>query len=73
FMPFERSPRNMGKRLIALSPYVSFGRAVLRSSGISVQAIVQRIDAGESTESIADDYGITEQEIEEAILYESAA
>jgi len=73
FMPFERSPRNMGKMLIALSPYVSFGRAVLRSSGISVQAIVQRIDAGESTESIADDYGITEQEIEEAILYESAA
>jgi uncharacterized protein (DUF433 family)/DNA-binding transcriptional MerR regulator len=73
FYPFERSPRNRGQRPILLSPFISFGRPVIRSRGISTKAIVRRLDAGESEEEILKDYEISESELEEAILYEAAA
>lgn len=73
FYPFERSPRNRGARVILLSPFISFGRPVIRRRGISTRAIVQRLDAGEDVAAILEDYGITEPELEEAILYEAAA
>jgi len=73
FFPFERSPRNSGRRVIAVSPYVAFGNAVIQRVGVSTQAIVQRIELGEPTEFVMQDYGISEAELEEAILYEAAA
>lgn len=73
FYPFERSPRNKGQRIILLSPFVSFGRAVIKRCGVSTRAIAQRLDVGESEEQVIGDYGITEAELEEAILYEAAA
>jgi uncharacterized protein (DUF433 family) len=73
FYPFERSSRNQGKRLILLSPFVSFGRPVIKSRGISTRAVAQRLDAGESEDAIIKDYAISKAELEEAILYEAAA
>jgi uncharacterized protein (DUF433 family) len=73
FFPFERSPRNFGARLIALSPFISFGRPILRRTGVSTQAVVGRLNAGEPPEAVMADYGLKESELEEAILYESAA
>lgn len=73
FRPFERSPRNRGKDTLAISPFISFGRPVLRRSGVSTQAVVQRVEAGEALKSIMKDYGLREAEVEEAILYEAAA
>jgi uncharacterized protein (DUF433 family) len=35
--------------------------------------IVERIDAGESVEDVANDYDLGKTEIEQAILYERAA
>ena len=35
--------------------------------------IVERLDAGESREIVADDYRLTPSELDEAILYERAA
>lgn len=59
-------------RIIRLNPFVSFGRATVTTRPISTQAIVARIDAGESVEEVADDYEIEREEVEAAIYYEAA-
>lgn len=73
FYPFVRSPKNQGQRIIVLSPFISFGRPILRRRGISTRAIVQRLDADEPKKMILQDYNMTEAEFEEAVLYETAA
>lgn len=73
FFPFERSPRNFGRRLIALSPFVSFGRLRLQRTGVSTRAVVGRIEAGEDPRVVMEDYGLDQGEFEEAVLYEAAA
>lgn len=73
FHPFARMPRNTNQEIISLSPYVSFGRPLIRRVGVSTQAIVQRLEAGEPGEEVELDYGLEHEELEEAILYEAAA
>lgn len=58
---------------IAIDPAVQFGRPIIASHGISTAAITRRLDAGESTRDLMADYGITEDEILQAVLYERAA
>ena len=58
---------------IAIDPDIAFGRPVLLRLGITTQAIVGRIDAGESIEEISKDYELTREEIEQAVIYERAA
>lgn len=60
-------------RPIAIDPGVAFGRPVVVRMGIATEAIAQRIDAGESVAALAEDYDLTPEEIEEAVLYERAA
>jgi uncharacterized protein (DUF433 family) len=83
----ERDPQRLPARLypfltggesdsewpIAIDPQVAFGRPVVRSAGVSTQAIVQRLDAGETVGEIAADYRMTPAEVEQAALYERAA
>lgn len=73
FFPFERSPQNAGQRLIVISPFVSFGRPILRRTGVSTRAVAQRIDAGEDIGAVLEDYNLTESELGEALLFEAAA
>ena len=73
FSPFEKLPENSGRKVITLNPFVTFGRPVIRRVGVSTRAIVQRLDAGESSAEIISDYELTEAELEEAILFEAAA
>jgi uncharacterized protein (DUF433 family) len=61
------------QRPIAIDASIAFGRPVVVRVGVSTSAISQRIDAGESVAELCDDYGLTEAEIEEAVLYERAA
>jgi uncharacterized protein (DUF433 family) len=72
---FFPEPRHMSAdaRPILVSPYVSFGSAILQRRGISTLAIRSRVDAGEEKAAIVDDYELTDEEFEEAILYEAAA
>lgn len=58
---------------VALDPAIAFGRPIVASAGVSTRAIAERIDAGESVSELASDYGITEQEVEQAVVYERAA
>jgi len=68
-MPPQETPR-----LIVIDPRVSFGKPVLASRGIRVSAIVSRVDAGEAEDAIAEDYGLTREEVDAAIdFYETAA
>lgn len=60
-------------RAIAVDPQIAFGRPVVASAGVTTQVITDRINAGEELEEVAEDYGITVEEAEEAILLERAA
>jgi uncharacterized protein (DUF433 family) len=61
------------ERRIAINPLVAFGRPVIARKSISTAAIAGRIDAGESADEVAADYGLDRTEIEDAVLYERAA
>jgi len=60
-------------RPILIDPQVSFGRPVIRAGFISTRIVAERIDAGESVEDLARDYGLPAADIEQAVLYERAA
>lgn len=57
-------------RAVVIDPRVSFGRPVLVGTGIPTSVIAERYKAGESMDDLADDYGRTRLEIEEAIRCE---
>jgi uncharacterized protein (DUF433 family) len=60
-------------RAVVIDPYVSFGRPVLVGTGITTAIVAERYKAGESIDSLADDYGCQRFEIEEAIRCELQA
>jgi uncharacterized protein (DUF433 family) len=72
FYPIERVTES-GRKLILLSPLVSFGRAIVKRIGVSTRAIADRLNAGESVEAVVDDYGLAPDELGEATAYESVA
>jgi uncharacterized protein (DUF433 family) len=61
------------RRTILIDPSISFGRPVVARSGIRTQVLADRINAGESIADLTDDYGLTTQEVEDAIVYHQAA
>lgn len=71
--PFLQAEVTDISRRIAIDPDIAFGRPVLWGRGISTHAIAARVDAGEEPGEIADDYGISEAEITEAVVFERAA
>ena len=68
--PFTRERKPEVPRAIVIDPYVSFGRPVLTGTGIATTIIAQRYKAGESIEELAEDYGRSRSDIEEAIRCE---
>jgi uncharacterized protein (DUF433 family) len=71
--PFVRQDVDSGPKHIAIDPSIGFGRPIIRSCGVSTKVIVDRIDAGESVQDLAKDYGVKVGEVEEAAVYERAA
>ena len=72
FSPLERLTET-GRKLILVSPFVSFGRPVVRRLGITTHAIAERINAGDSEGEVMEDFGLLAAELKEALAYESAA
>ena len=70
--PYVDTPSG-GALPIAIDPNVAFGRPVVRRNGISTAAIADRIDAGETVEALAEDYDLSREEVEQAVLYSRAA
>jgi uncharacterized protein (DUF433 family) len=61
------------ERPIAIDAAIAFGRPVVVRMGIGTGTIAERIDAGEKVIEVAADYGLSEAEVEQAVLYERAA
>jgi len=61
-----------GPQIVSIDPQVSFGRPFIVGKGVRTSTIVDRLDAGEDRETVAADYQLSDQEIDEAILYERA-
>ncbi|MDA0991597.1 MAG: DUF433 domain-containing protein [Verrucomicrobia bacterium] len=71
--PFLPGGAATEERPIVIDARIAFGRPVIASKSISTHAIAERIDAGESVDDVAADYGLDLSEIEQAAVYERAA
>jgi uncharacterized protein (DUF433 family) len=71
--PYVDTTARDGERRIAIDPAVAFGRPIVRRAGISTAAIADRLDAGETVDALAEDYDLSREEIEQAVLYSRAA
>ncbi len=71
--PFVSAGTLTQDHLIVIDPQISFGRPVVIRMGISTAAIAGRVDAGEAVNDIAEDYDLTQEEVEQAVLYERVA
>ena len=67
---FTRTRSADEPKVIAMDPYVSFGRPVLEGTGITTAIIAERYKAGESIEELAHDYECPPPAIQEAIRCE---
>ena len=71
--PFSVAAADGGDKAVAIDPAIGFGRPIIAGKGISTATISARIDAGESAADVAEDYGITDDELTQAVLFEQAA
>lgn len=71
--PFLSVEATSAEKPIAIDPKIAFGRPVVIRAGVSTATIAERIDARETVEELAADYGLSVSEIEQAVLFERAA
>jgi len=71
--PFSRLHIEDAPRFVVIDPCHRFGRPFLIDCGVETAAIADRYKAGDSVDDLAEDFGTTRAEIEEAIRYESLA
>lgn len=75
-MPEQLLPirhRDTTKKPVAIFPLVGGGQPVTPRKGIRVSVLMNRFHAGESVRDLAEDYGLSEREVREAIEYMEAA
>ena len=72
FFPFVVEPRASEPKTIEINPMVGFGKPIIAGTGISTAIIASRFNARESIAALAEEYGCTPQQIEEAIRWERA-
>lgn len=70
--PFTQTRRTEEQqpRVVAIDPRIAFGRPVLITAGVTTEIVANRFAAGDSPEEMANDYGIAEADIHEALRYE---
>lgn len=71
FYPFSRDPAENSPRLVVLDPLVRFGRPCVAGRGVPTDALFERHQAGDSVAELAADYGLTAEEVEEALRFEA--
>lgn len=57
-------------KFIVIDPLISFGRPTIANTGIPTNVIAGRFLAGQSPKALAHEYGINEEQVEEALSYE---
>lgn len=70
--PFTSPGTSEERMVVAIDPRISYGRPSIARKGVSTAILAERLNAGETVEDLADSYGLTEEEVKEAIVYESA-
>ena len=66
--PFTRDTHNdQAPKNIVIDPKIAFGRPSVAERGIPVQSIADQFWAGDSFEELMIDFGLTKEELEEAI------
>ena len=78
--PFTVKPIRVGRKiieqdaekLIAIDPYVSFGRPIINGTGIPTDAIAERFWGGDSIDVLVKEFNRPQVEIEYALRYENA-
>jgi uncharacterized protein (DUF433 family) len=60
-------------RMIAVDPRVAFGHPVVTGTRIRTETIVGRITAGDAVGAVAEDLGLTEEQVEQAVAFEQRA
>jgi uncharacterized protein (DUF433 family) len=70
FFPFVVGPSSFEPKTIEINPMVGFGKPVIAGTGISTAIIASRFNARESVTNLAEEYGCTPQQIEEALRWE---
>jgi uncharacterized protein (DUF433 family) len=68
--PFTRKHDLNEPKVVVIDPHISYGRPVLVGTGIPTAVVAERYKAGESIDELAEDYGRSRKEIEEAIRCE---
>ena len=72
FFPFVVEPKASEPKSVEINPMVGFGKPVIAGTGISTAIIASRFNAREAVTDLAEEYGCTPQQIEEAIRWERA-
>jgi uncharacterized protein (DUF433 family) len=70
FYPFVMERAENEPKLIQINPAVGFGKPVISGTGVSTLVVASRFNARESVPELASEYGVTPQQIEEAIRWE---
>lgn len=65
--PFTRDRESASPRILAFDPRIAFGRLVIADRGIPVDVIASRCRAGDSIQTLAQDYDCPMDSIEEAV------
>lgn len=58
------------ERQIVIDPKVSFGMPSIESTGVATWAVAGRVNSGESVCSVAEDFQISESEVQDAVDFE---
>lgn len=70
--PFTRSSAATTQpKSVVIDARLAFGQPVLASRPVRTRAILERFEAGESISSIAGDYGVSWEDVEEALRFET--
>jgi uncharacterized protein (DUF433 family) len=69
--PFTRDRYTESPEFISIDPKIRFGKPCISGTRIPTAIILERYQAGDSIDLLAEDYGRNGEEIEEAIRYES--
>ena len=66
------APEVEDHRVVSIDPRIAYGRPSIPSKGISTAILAERANAGEEIQDLAAYYGLTAEDVEEAVIYEGS-
>jgi uncharacterized protein (DUF433 family) len=66
------APEVDDRRVVSIDPRIAYGRPSIPGKGISTAVLAERATAGEEIEDLATYYGLTIEDVEEAVIYEGS-